>query len=140
MRTTILLMALLAAISAAAAGPEDEIINAEKGWATAVLKRDAAALGKIYSDQLIYAHSSGVIESKGDYLDKLRKGTQRYDVIEHQKITVRVHGNAAVAHSMVHMKGQSGARPFDDKLMALHLWVKQDGRWQLAAHQTTKLP
>ena len=138
MRTTILLLVLSAAISGA--GPEDEIVSAEKGWAAAVVKRDAAALAKIYHDQLIYAHSTGVIETKGDYLGKLRKGTQRYDAIEHQKITVRVHGSAAVAHLMVHMKGQSGTRPFDDKLMAMHLWIKQDGRWQLAAHQTTKLP
>jgi hypothetical protein len=51
-----------------------------------------------------------------------------------------LHGDAAVAHSIVNMKGVSNGKPFDDHLMMLHVWVKQAGAWQLAAHQTTKLP
>lgn len=124
---------------ARAAGAEDEIRQAEKSWAAAVTSRDYAALGKILNDQLIYAHSTGAIETKGDYIGRLKSGAQRYDAIEPRDLTIRLHGNAAVAHSKVLMRGQSGDRPFNDQLMMLHLWVKQGGRWQLAAHQTTKL-
>ena len=134
-----LMVAAAAIVPLVAAGPEDEIVVAEKNWAKAVTTRDFAALDKILNDELIYAHSTGDIQSKSDYLGKLRDGTQKYDVIKHYKTTVNVHGTAAAAHSIVRMTGASTGVPFDNKLMMMHLWVKQGGRWQLAAHQTTKL-
>lgn len=141
MRThrTLLLVALIAA-GALAAGPEDEIRNAEKQWATAVMKQDFTTLASILGEQLIYAHSTGVVDSKGEYLGKLKAGGTRYDVIEHRSLTVKVYGDAAVAHARVHMKGATREGPFDNELMMLHLWVKQGGRWRLVAHQTTRLP
>lgn len=119
---------------------ESEIRKAEKEWAAAVMKNDDAALQGILGDQLIYAHSTGVIETKGEYLGKLKTGVQKYDGIEHSDLTVRIYGNSAVAHSKVHMTGTTKGVPFDNKLMMLHLWVKQGSRWHLAAHQTTRLP
>ena len=62
-----------------------------------------------------------------------------YDVIDHLKLEVRIHGNAAVAHSHVRMQGKSATGPFDNKLMMIHMWVKTGGSWQLVAHQTTRL-
>lgn len=128
------------AAGAGAAPAEQEIREAEKAWASAVMGGDWDALEKILDEQLIYAHSTGSIESKAEYLGRLRRGAQRYDLIEHQKIAVKVHGDAAVAHCHVRMQGLSDRRPFDDRLMMLHLWVKRSGQWRLAAHQTTKLP
>jgi ketosteroid isomerase-like protein len=122
-----------------AAGPEDAVVAAEKQWAKAVTSNDYAALEQILSPELIYAHSTGVIETKSDYLGKLKSGTQKYDVIDHQKTTVKLHGTAAAAHSIVIMQGVSPTGPFDNRLMMMHLWVKSGGKWQLAAHQTTKL-
>ncbi len=124
---------------ASAADPEREVREAEKAWASAVMRADAAALEQILDDQLIYAHSTGVIESKAEYLDRLRRGAQKYDLIEHRRLTVKLHGAAAVAHSEVRMTGRSNQEPFDNRLMMLHLWIRRDGRWRLAAHQTTQL-
>jgi ketosteroid isomerase-like protein len=118
----------------------DALQAVEKGWAAAVVKGDIPALEKILADDLIYAHSTGVVESKSEYLGKLKGGAQRYDVIEHQSMTVKVYGDAAVVHSRVRMAGKNVSGPFDHRLMMLHVWVKRGGAWQLAAHQTTRLP
>ncbi len=130
---------LILCLPAAAGANEDAIRQAEKQWAEAVVARDFTALEKILAPGLIYAHSTGVIETKEEYLGKLRSGRQRYDAIEHEKTTVKVYGDAAVAHSIVVMKGESAGEPFDSRLMMMHFWVKQDGAWRLAAHQTTSL-
>ena len=132
-------LAGLIAATALAAGPEDEIRGAEKNWAAAVMKQDYTALAGILSDELIYAHSTGVVETKGEYLGKMKAGGQRYDLIDHVSLTVRVFGDAAVAHARVRMKGQNKGEPFDNQLMMMHFWVKQGGRWRLVAHQTTRL-
>ncbi len=138
MRRTILFM-LIALVPALAAGPEDEVRAAEKNWASAVTAANFPALEKILGSQLIYAHSTGAIESKADYIGRLKGGKQKYDAIEQQSITVKVYGDAAVAHSKLRMAGVSNERPFNDQLMAMHVWVKQGGAWRLVAHQTTKL-
>lgn len=135
----LLALTLAAAGLAPAAAPEDEIRQAEKAWASAVMRGDTAALDRILDDQLIYAHSSGVIETKPEYLGRLRGGALKYDLIEYQKMTVKLHSDAAVAHAHVRMKGHSDQLPFDNRLMMLHLWVKRGGRWRLAAHQTTQI-
>ena len=139
MRRTILL-ALTALCTLLPAATEEEIRQAEKGWTAAVTALDYKALDRILGDQLIYAHSTGNIETKGEYLARLRSGAQKYDGIEHSSITIRIYGDTAVAHAKARMTGKSNGKPFDDKLMMMHFWVKQGGSWRLVAHQTTKLP
>ena len=75
----ILLLTLTGSAYAFGAGPKDEILAAEKRWAEAVIALDFAALEKIYHDGLIYAHSTGTIETNGEYLGKLRSGKQKWE-------------------------------------------------------------
>lgn len=118
---------------------EAEVAQAEADWAKAVVGQDFKALEQIYDNGLIYAHSTGSIDTKEQYLANLKTGKQKYDAIEFQKSTIRVHGDAAVSHNIVVMKGTNPAGPFDNRLMMIHTWVKSGGEWRLAAHQTTEI-
>lgn len=133
--------ALLALVVWSMAGwaSEDAIRKAEAGWAAMVEKRDVAGLERLYDEKLIYAHSSGVVETKAEYMERLKKGLQRYDGVKVESTRVAMHGEVAVALSMVRMTGQSNERKFDDHLMMTHVWLKRGGGWKLASHQTTKL-
>lgn len=134
-----LLLGLIVAGGLAVAANDPAIVNAEKAWAKAVVSGDAAAVEALLSPDLIYAHSTGVIESKAEFTGKIRSKEYNYKGIDHQSITVKIHGNSAVAHSKVRMHGVNKSGPFDNNLIMLHLWVKQNGKWLLAAHQTTRL-
>jgi ketosteroid isomerase-like protein len=137
----VLVHVLWAALAAgSAAGPDEVIVSAEKAWATAVKGRDLAALERIYAPDLIYAHSTGSIESKSKYLERLKSGVQRYDSISFETTRVVLYGDTAVSHSILRMTGSNDRGPFDDHLMMMHVWVRQGGLWRLAAHQTTKIP
>ena len=133
---------LLAGLTAWAAGPaEDQVRAAEKRWAAALISGDQAALGRIFSDQLIYGHASGVVDTKKSYLDKLKSGAQTYKIVEFEKMTVQAFGGSAVVHGFIRMAGSGGGQPFDNKgMMVLHTWVKTGAGWQLAAHQTARVP
>jgi ketosteroid isomerase-like protein len=131
---------LIATSGLRAADPETEIRDAEKAWAQAVVAQDWAAVDKILGDKLIYAHATGGIESKKQYLDRVRSGAQKYNTIHHESTRVVVYGDSAVTHSIMRMAGATNGTPFNDHLMMLHVWEKQGGSWRLAAHQTTKLP
>jgi len=140
MRIAAAVFALLAGLTALwAADPEGAIRDAEKGWANAVTARDFQALDKIFGDKLIYAHATGAIESKEQYLGRLRSGAQKYDSIVHESIRVVAYGDSAVSHAILRMTGISNGKPFNDHVMAMHMWEKQGGSWRLVAHQTTKL-
>lgn len=140
MKTAIPLLLLAFACSACAADPEAGIRDAEKAWANAVVARDYPALDKILADKLIYAHSTGAIESKKQYEARLHSGAQKYDRLEQESIRVVPYGDSAVSHSIARMTGMSNGKPFDDHVMILHVWEKQAGAWRLAAHQSTKIP
>ncbi len=135
---TVIVAGLCLPVSAAPG--EDAIRAAEKAWAAAVVAQDFAKLDQFLGADLIYAHSTGAVESKQDYLKRLHTGAQKYDAIEYEKTSVHVYGDTAVAHSHLTMRGMSNGAPFNDRLMMMHLWVKNGGQWQLVAHQTTKLP
>jgi len=134
-----LILACLALPLAVGGELEDQVLAAEKGWAKSVVALDFSELDQIYHDDLIYAHSTGIIETKAEYMAKLRTGKQKYDAITHHKTIVRAQGDAAVAHSIVTMTGTNPAGPFDNKLMAIHAWFKHGGKWRLIAHQTTEI-
>jgi len=134
------LLALGVCALGARAATEEEIRTAEKAWAAAVKGRDYASLDKIFTPGLIYAHASGAIEDKQKYIGRLRAGAQRYDSITHESTKVVLYGDSAVAHSIMRMVGVNSAGPFDDHVMMMHFWVKQNGAWRLTAHQTTKIP
>ena len=130
-------VALCALPLCAAAG--DDALKAEKDWAAAVTAGHFDHVASLLDDALVYAHSSGTIESKSEYMGKLRSGAQKYKSITYEKTTVHIHGDAAVVHSIGRIAGTSGEAPFNNHLMILHLWVKSGGKWLLAAHQTTEL-
>jgi ketosteroid isomerase-like protein len=124
-----------------AAGPTEQALQeVERNWAKAVLAGDLTTLDKILAEDLIYAHSTGMVDSKSDYLAKLREGQAKYEAIDHEAMTVKVYGESAVVHSRVRMRGTSATGGFNNYMMMLHVWVNQGGNWKLAAHQTTRLP
>ena len=142
MRTLLIAFALLTTTlcAYAAAGDEQQIQDAEKAWAAAVKAKDFAKLEAMLTPDLIYAHSTGIIDDKTQYISKMKTGKQNYAGIEHKSTAVRLHGNSAIAHSKVRMHGTNAQGPFDDQLMMMHVWIKSGGKWLLAGHQTTRLP
>lgn len=131
---------LLASAALAMAAADDELQTAEKSWRQALIARDVATLEKLYTPDLIYAHSTGKVESRQEYLDRLAAGKQRYASWTPESLRVVVHAQSAVTHSIARATGTNDSGAFNDHLMVIHYWVKQQGAWRLAAHQTTRIP
>lgn len=123
-----------------AAPPQDEIRTAETRWAHALQAGDLAELEKIFTPALIYAHVTGVVQDRKQFLDQLKSGTRKYSAVKQESIKIAMYGDSAVAHSIMRMVGVNDKGPFNDHVMMMHFWVKQAGQWHLSAHQTTKLP
>lgn len=135
-RTVMMSVAASAAARAAGSAPVEEL---EKRWVKAILTRDAAALDALLMDGLVYAHASGVVDTKASYIEKIRGGRQKYASLEQRKMTVRQYGDCALMHCWAHVTGVNPAGNFDDKVMMMHTWVQTKAGWRLAGHQTTKV-
>jgi ketosteroid isomerase-like protein len=130
---------LAAACALSAQSGASAIENLDKSWEKAILNRDAGALEKLLADDLIYAHASGVIDTKASYIAKVREGKQQYKTLTAKKRVVRLYGDSAVTFAHVHVTGINPAGNFDDRVLMMHTWVKTKAGWQLAGHQTTKV-
>jgi uncharacterized protein (TIGR02246 family) len=131
-----LLVSLAAGAQNKAANPaEQAILKLEQQWVDAVVKADAAALEKIYTDDLIYTHSSGTVDTKASYIDSLKTGKAKYESIERDDIKVRFYGDTAIVtcHSVIKVNKNTINSRY------IHVYVKQKGAWRMAAHQTTRV-
>jgi ketosteroid isomerase-like protein len=122
------------------AAVQDEVAQAEKAWATAVVKGDHATLDKLLADGLIYTHSSGLVEDKAAYFGSLTSGKLKYETLNEEGVTVKAYGDAAIVHARIKMNGINNGAAFNVSAVLTHVWVKQGGSWKLAAHQATRLP
>jgi ketosteroid isomerase-like protein len=101
---------------------------------------DLAGLSAMMTDDLTYTHSSGVEESKAEFLEGLRGGRYVYREIVPRGRRVRVHGDAAIVSGPCHVVIEPGGRRTEIDLYFTELFVKEGGQWRMALWQSTRLP
>src|SRR3954466_10994953 len=128
-----------AVVSAATPDPktQKEVLAALDAYKQAMMKKDAAALTKLLTDDLTYTHSSNLHEDKAAVLASLKNGTV-YEAIDFKDPKVRVYGNTAVVVSDVDFHNNANGVVTVNKLNVLHVFVKGPSGWQLAARQATR--
>ena len=77
MRKFLFLMGLLVAAPVFAA-VADEVKAAENEWLTGITKNDFRKLDQVLAEDLVYLHSTGVMDSKASYVKSLQSGKQKY--------------------------------------------------------------
>lgn len=122
------------------AGIKEDMRAAEDRWVAAMKSGDPAALERVYAPELIYGHSTGVTQTRAEMIASLQSGERRYETFTWESFQAVQHGTAAITHSKLRIAGKNAQGPFNDHLMLLHVWVKQNGEWRLAGHQTAKIP
>jgi ketosteroid isomerase-like protein len=127
-------------VAARAGDAEATVLAAHDKRIAATIAGDVAALGAMMTDDLTYTHSSGVEESKAEFLDGLKSGKYVYRGIVPQKRRVRVHGEAAVVSGPCHIVIEPGGKRTELDLYFTELYLKEAGAWRMALWQSTRLP
>lgn len=133
------LLLLAGAVCAAQEATKASILALDKQWSDAIVKGDTATLDKMLANDLVYAHATGIVDTKASYIAKIKERRQVYKSFEQRNPVVNLYKDSAVTFSWVRVTGTNQAGVFDDKIMLIHFWVKQNGAWRLAGHQTTKV-
>jgi ketosteroid isomerase-like protein len=121
-------------------GGEQEVTAAQDRRIALTIGADLAGLGATMTDDMTYTHSSGVTETKAEFLDGLKTGKYVYREVTPRDRKVRVHGDAAVVSGPCHVVIEPGGKRTEIDLYFTELYVKEGGRWRMALWHSTRLP
>ena len=144
MRKLVLISGLFAFVlalrPALAAGPGDKaVLAALDVWKEAMLKKDRAALEKIFHPELSYAHSSAMVETKEQAIPHI-VDSAGWEAIEFADTTVRLQGKVAIVNGKTDMHQRGKDKVTISKLIVLTVWVKGPPGWQMIARQAVRRP
>src|ERR671924_408156 len=87
--------------SAAANHPDTKAVMATlESMAKATIEKDVATLNRIYGDDLMYAHSSALTETKAQVLKNIQ-GPNDAEFMKFSDTNIRVYGDVALAKGVV---------------------------------------
>lgn len=122
-------------------GAASEILSREHALYRAMIDRDFATLRDLLSDDLTYMHSTGVAESKAQYLAGVADGLYEYERIESHDVRIHVRPETAVMTGLVVMSVSATGEPKRTlRLLFTLVWTKEAGRWRLLLRQATRVP
>jgi len=116
---------------------EQELIQIERDWCAAVVKKDATALARILADDYTSVGSRGSTSTKADELANLKGADSTVNCVDNN-IKVRVYGDAAVVTGLGTRSGTYKGVAFKDRqFLWTDTFIRRDGRWQCVASQGT---
>lgn len=123
------------------ASKADEAVRAaELARFKAMTTGDLATLGTLLGDDLVYTHSSALVDSKASYVESMRSGVLKYQTIEPREMKVRVYGTVAVITAAAAVTSIFKGQTSSNQLRYTDVWVLRDGRWQMVGWQSTRIP
>ena len=139
------LMAALAVfggvVMADTASDQKAVMATLEAMAKATIDKDVAMLGRIYGDDITYAHSSALTETKAQVLKNIQ-GPGVAEFMKFSDTTIRIYGDAAVAKGVVDFRNGAPGKMLDNHLNILWVLARRPQGphgWQIVARQTTRI-
>jgi ketosteroid isomerase-like protein len=119
---------------------EKDILALEEERFAAMIARDFPRLQLLVHDELMYTHSSGVVDGKATWLDSMKSGRVKYKKAQCTERKVRMYGDTALITGRAQIEAEIGGQPKTLKLLFLNAWTKTPQGWKFVAWQSTPLP
>lgn len=106
----------------------------------ALSRADVDQLGRWLAADLTYCHSTGVCQTRQQFLDDIRAGTLRYRSIEVLAISARTLGSAVLLNGRIAIEVEMQGQPNRLQLVYTDAWERRNGVWQLIAWHSSRAP
>ncbi|MBS2531742.1 nuclear transport factor 2 family protein [Catenulispora sp. NF23] len=109
--------------------------------AALLVSKDMAGLAGQLSEQLYYAHSTGLVDDKSSFLDKVQRG-----VFDFRSVRPRVRSAVRLGEDAVQAAGlldlQVRVEGIDRRVRAVYLavWRREGSAWRLTGFQAAGAP
>lgn len=141
MKTTILtaILFFIFQFSFAQSKSEKEIADVVEQLRVAMVDANKASLETLTDDKLSYGHSSGHIEGKKEFVEKIVTGQSDFVTLEFSDQTISISDNVAIVrHILIAKTNDAGKGPGEVNLKVLLIWQHQKSGWKLLARQAVK--
>jgi len=121
--------------------PEDEkeVLDTEYAWCQAYLKADPAALADIELDGYVLTDPQGRAVTKENEIAELKSGSTRFIELSSHELSLRVYGDTAIVTGRTVLKAVEDNEPHDGIFQFTDTFVRQNGRWRVAAEHVTRV-
>jgi hypothetical protein len=119
---------------------EPALRAAEKARFEANVNADAKALGTLLDDNLEYTHSNGALDSKASFIESLTTGKRDYVATTFDIQSVRIFGDVGIIRGTAKVTVADQGKPLDLDLGYTDIWLWKDGRWQMTAWRSARMP
>jgi len=116
---------------------QEDLIKCDRQRHDALLATDIKVLDELFTDDLIFLHSTGVIDDKKVYLDGLKTGKTKYLAIDYQPDEYRFAKDFALILGRVDMKVLVGGEERRVRALIVSTWHFMNGRWRMMIWQAT---
>ena len=120
---------------------ESSLKAADKARVEAMQSANREQLSRVFSDELRYAHSNGVVDSKASFIETLSTGKTRYVGYDYEERSFSFPApGIALMTGRAHIKAEAGGALMDSVLGFLAVWREEQGQWRFLAWQSCRLP
>jgi len=137
------IFSLVCVVAVLGQAPTDEraaVLQAEHDGCVAYLRGDAEKIANFLTNDYTLTNSKGEISTAADDIEDARSGRVHYDVFENYDMKVRIYGgHTAIVTGKTKVKGNAQGKPIDIIVQFTDTFVKQSGRWRLAAGHVSRL-
>jgi ketosteroid isomerase-like protein len=102
-------------------------------------RNDAATLDRAYAADYTLINENGELTTKAPRLAAIKSGELKYESVSFDDVSIRLHGDTAVAIYRAVIKGQSKGQAIGGSLRVTATLIKIKGRWQMLAAQATRI-
>lgn len=119
---------------------KNAVLKAEHDLAVAEIHVDLNALERLYADNYTHSHTTGLVQSKAEYMERLKTGESQLKSIDFSNLTVHLfNGPTATVTGHVRIVSNHGG-PFANDDTFLEVWVLEKGSWRCAAWAQARHP
>ena len=119
---------------------ETAVANAVEQLRKAMIDGNKNELENIVLEKLSYGHSSGYVEDKPEFVDKIVSGKSDFVTIVLKDQIIRVSGKTAVVRHKLDATTLDNGKQGEVHLSVLLIFQKDNKQWRLLARQAVKVP
>jgi len=110
-----------------------ELARLETVWNEAHLRSDAAALDRLWADDLVVTMPDMPVMNKAETLTLIRSGKLRFQRYRTSDLRTRIYGDTAVVTGQLERVRDPAPTVFEDDWRFTKVYVRREGRWQVVA-------
>ncbi len=119
---------------------EQAVLQMEEELRVAITKNDTKAYGRLLDDDYVFTNQDALVRTKAQMMSAYESGSIKYESLKFDDLKVHAYGDSAVITGRSTSKGQDNGKDISGQYRYTRVYVKRQGKWQLAATQVTRIP